>query len=197
MMGAAADESYRKKRQVVSPSRIASTTFTPTGPASTVADWGWTIAGGRPAFVVRFLRGRKMRTEQQLFDELAAALQFPYYFGENWDALNECVADLSWLPAEGYLLVITDGAQILADSSETEWEIFVRQMNDAGHEWSEPSGEGEGWARPATPFHVVLQADGGDFESLSERVARAGVIRDRVQVSGGAPTAAGREPEDV
>jgi hypothetical protein len=29
---------------------------------------------------------------------LAEQLRFPGYFGRNWDAFEECVRDLSWLP---------------------------------------------------------------------------------------------------
>jgi hypothetical protein len=29
--------------------------------------------------------------------EFAASFQFPYYFGENWPAFDECINDLSWL----------------------------------------------------------------------------------------------------
>src|SRR6266478_2963181 len=63
--------------------------------------------------VCRVIRGRKARTRQGLFDEFAAALQFPCYFGENWDAFDECLSDLEWLPADGYLLLVTQSAHLL------------------------------------------------------------------------------------
>ena len=38
----------------------------------------------------------------------ARALRFPEWFGHNWDALADCLADLSWMPAGGYLLLLED-----------------------------------------------------------------------------------------
>jgi len=44
-----------------------------------------------------------MVTEDGLYDEFAAALQSPHYFGGNGDALSECLADLSWLSAQSFM----------------------------------------------------------------------------------------------
>src|SRR5262249_52404434 len=57
-----------------------------------------------PRAVVRVIRGRKSRTVRAFFDEVSAALQFPYYFGENWAAFDECITDLDWLAGDAYLL---------------------------------------------------------------------------------------------
>ena len=39
---------------------------------------------------------------------LAQALAFPEWFGGNWDALEDCLTDLSWRPADGYVLLLED-----------------------------------------------------------------------------------------
>jgi RNAse (barnase) inhibitor barstar len=39
-----------------------------------------------------------------LLATIATQLSFPDYFGGNWDALEECICDLSWLPT-GRVLV--------------------------------------------------------------------------------------------
>lgn len=38
-----------------------------------------------------------IRNRQQLFEQYMNAGSFPEYFGLNWDALEECLRDLSWL----------------------------------------------------------------------------------------------------
>ena len=39
-----------------------------------------------------------IRSKQKLLRILADELRLPDYFGHNWDALEECLRDLSWLP---------------------------------------------------------------------------------------------------
>ena len=52
---------------------------------------------GSPALVAEVPAG--ITTKEALLDELYRRLRFPDYFGDNWDALEECIRDLSWLPA--------------------------------------------------------------------------------------------------
>ena len=46
--------------------------------------------------------------KDDLLLELAQSLRFPDYFGQNWDALEECMRDLSWLPAGAVSIVHRD-----------------------------------------------------------------------------------------
>lgn len=116
----------------------------------------WRDAG----LTVRSVRGRKMRTVDRLFDEVAAALQFPHYFGENWPAFDECLSDMDWLPTEsGIVIVILDANEVLRDSPDSELEVLVRLIERAADHYAQPIERGEWWDRPAVPFHVVLQTE--------------------------------------
>lgn len=138
--------------------------------SATNAAWAWTESGS----VVRVLRGQKMKTEQGVFDEVGAALQFPYYFGENWDAMDECITDLEWLPSgAGYVLVIADADQALI-ADEESLSILSSVLARAIEEWATPVERGEWWDRPAVAFSVVLQA----------APANAGVCRQRWEAAG-------------
>lgn len=109
----------------------------------------------RRRFAARWLRGGHMTTRAALFAELAAALQLPWYFGENWDALDECLADLDWLPAQGYVLLILDSAQVLKGESPAERQNFWSILERAAKEWSEPRTDPP--RRKMKIFRVVLQ----------------------------------------
>ena len=41
-----------------------------------------------------------------LFDQFARQLGFPEWFGGNWDALEDCLGDLSWRADAGRVLVL-------------------------------------------------------------------------------------------
>ncbi len=38
-----------------------------------------------------------IQDKSSLLKRLSDGLRFPYYFGENWDALFDCLRDLSWI----------------------------------------------------------------------------------------------------
>jgi hypothetical protein len=41
-----------------------------------------------------------------LLTAVASELGFPAYFGENWDALLDCLRDMSWASADTYVIVV-------------------------------------------------------------------------------------------
>lgn len=42
------------------------------------------------------LDGRALADKQSLLAGIGQVLEFPDYFGANWDALEECLGDMSW-----------------------------------------------------------------------------------------------------
>lgn len=47
----------------------------------------------------------RIDAQDALFERLAKALDFPAWFGGNWDALEDCLGDLSWRAGGGHVLV--------------------------------------------------------------------------------------------
>lgn len=86
-----------------------------------------------------------VKTDEELFAVIASAMRFPDYFGNNWDALDECLGDMDWLPAEGYLLVIRNSAEGWSQSPYVLGRFLTA--------WLEAS---EYWVQEKTPFHLVF-----------------------------------------
>src|SRR5262249_51187363 len=120
-----------------------------------------------PRAVVRVIRGRKSRTVRAFFDEVSAALQFPYYFGENWAAFDECITDLDWLPGDAYLFLISRADLLLCDAGPEEFQILVTSLASANVEWVTPNAYMPR-QRPPTPFHVLVQSPSAAAGSAAE-----------------------------
>lgn len=131
---------------------------------SPLTDRMWAIDGSSAA-AVRFVRGMRMTNVNDLFNEWSAALQFPYYFGGNWAAVDECIVDLDWLHAEAYVLVVLEAGYALPD--DNDFSVLLKILRSAATEWSEPDE-----FRTARPFKVVLQ-------ETSE--SRTGKLRERLE----------------
>ena len=87
-----------------------------------------------PEFTVAVLDGTAAGTRAEFFQELARVLHFPDYFGRNWDAVYDCLTDLSWLPAAGYVLVL-DGFEQLATNEPGQWEILLKVLRESCTFW--------------------------------------------------------------
>jgi hypothetical protein len=88
--------------------------------------------------------GADVTDKASFLQAVATACDFPEWFGHNWDALADSLADLSWAPAPGYVLLY-DRHQAYASSPE--WPMVVDIF-----EWT-----ARRWAGEAVPFAVLLR----------------------------------------
>ncbi len=73
-------------------------------------------------------------------------MKLPAYFGENWDALADCLRDFEWLKSKGYVLHLSGG------------EKFARAAADDYHTALAVLGEAaDFWKRKGTPFLVFVE----------------------------------------
>lgn len=72
----------------------------------------------------------------ELMERFAAAARFPTWFGGNWDALADALADLSWRPATGYLLLIEHARDWRAAHAE-DFDVLLDILNEAAVRWGE------------------------------------------------------------
>lgn len=110
-----------------------------------------------------------------LYREFATVFKFPDYFGENFNALDECITDLEWLPADGYLLVIKNSGSLLNEEPEDTLESLLSILDGAGSEWATPVVQGEVWDREGVPFHTILMLDENEAPDFYLRLKKLGL----------------------
>ncbi|GIJ76624.1 Barstar (barnase inhibitor) [Micromonospora phaseoli] len=125
-------------------------------------------ASGR--FVVARLDGMRMADTNQVFYDFSDALLFPSYFGWNWHAVSDCLRDLHWLAADGYLVIIDNAPHLLPGSLQDRHTLF-RILARAVDHWASPLGQPEG---KVVPFGVLLLCDREEETMhLRQDIARA------------------------
>jgi len=68
--------------------------------------------------------------------KLAQALHFPEWFGGNWDALSDCLSDLSWVEGEGYLVLLED-CETFAARAQSDFLTAADIFNTTAAVWRE------------------------------------------------------------
>jgi RNAse (barnase) inhibitor barstar len=107
-------------------------------------------ASGAGCLVLRVDLSRA-RTKEDMLEMVGKALRFPEWFGHNWDALTDCLLDMGWLPAEGYVIIL-DHCDRVHGRAEADFVTLMQVFQSAAETWREDG----------IPFWclVDMQADG-------------------------------------
>ena len=93
-------------------------------------------AAKRAGYAFFHLDGKNIERKEQLLNHVATALHFPNHFGQNWDALEECLTDLEWVDGDGYLIYF-DHIDGLLSAHPDQFATFVEIVRDAVESWKE------------------------------------------------------------
>jgi RNAse (barnase) inhibitor barstar len=93
-------------------------------------------AAKRNAMAYFHIEGKNITRKEQLLNHVATALHFPKDFGHNWDALEECLTDMEWADADGYV-IFYDHIDGLLAAHPDQFETFVEICRDAVASWKE------------------------------------------------------------
>ena len=83
---------------------------------------------------------------------IAQALAFPDWFGGNWDALEDCLSDLSWSDAAGHVLLFENADVLPADERGILLDILASAASS--------------WAERKRPFFAVFLNGAADLPEL-------------------------------
>jgi hypothetical protein len=107
--------------------------------------------------VTRIVRGQRCVSKERTLQEWAAAFQFPSYFGNNWDAFEECLNDLAWLNARQVVAFVTR-ADAMVPRSPGAFAMLLEILAAA----EKNSG-----------FRAVLQCSPARADALHRRITKA------------------------
>ena len=88
------------------------------------------------AFAVFRIDLKRATDKDSLLAAIGKEMAFPEWFGFNWDALADCLNDLAWRPAEGYL-VLLEHCDILHERAENELISVLQIFEQAANNWRE------------------------------------------------------------
>ena len=87
-------------------------------------------------FACFHIDGKNIGRKEQLMNAVATALHFPKHFGNNWDALEECLDDLDLPDADGVGLYY-DHIDALLTAHPDQFETLVEILRDSVAAWKE------------------------------------------------------------
>ena len=90
----------------------------------------------------------KVADKKSLLTAICGALNFPDYLGMNWDALNDCLTDMSWKPSAGYALLFT-GLRTFSKSKPEDMHVLREIFSSATQYWKQKK----------VPFFIVISAN--------------------------------------
>lgn len=96
------------------------------------------------------------RSIAAVLEKLGKALKLPDWYGANFDALSDCLTDLSWNTAPGYVLLLSG-----ADQLHTRDQAAFATLNEVF------TGVIENWREAKVPFWVFHVFDDGRPNGLA------------------------------
>ena len=109
------------------------------------------------------ISGNQIKTESDLMGVLSNSLEFPDYFGKNWDALFDCIGDslvalesTSW---KGLCLVITEIENFLI-TNQFDLTMFLILINDFEKE--------KNLTKRKLPIKLILDCDSSLIRNLAD-----------------------------
>ncbi|MGI0486156.1 barstar family protein [Pantanalinema rosaneae CENA516] len=103
------------------------------------------------------LDGQTITNKLEFLKACAQAMEFPPYFGLNWDAFEDSLTDLDWLPAQGYV-VLYDYPERFAQADPGEWATALEIFQAAIEYWQDAN----------VPMYILLKTSSPSFGNIAK-----------------------------
>lgn len=95
--------------------------------------------------------------KEAFLDAVGKALDFPDWYGHNWDALADCLTDLSWMAADGYVIVL-EHSDAFSQAAPADFAMALSVFQDAADTWREDG----------IPFWTLVGTSGDGIDWLQD-----------------------------
>ena len=109
-------------------------------------------AVGRAGWRPFWLAGQTVTGKDEFLAACAEAFEFPDWFGHNWDALTDCLTDLTWATAMAGYVFVYAGWQALAQEDPETFGTALDIFREAVDLWQDTE----------TPMAVLLPITGSE-----------------------------------
>ena len=95
-----------------------------------------------------YLRGIRCKTEDDFLIEVSASFQFPFYYGENWPAFDECIQDLEWIKFTKIFILFDDFSLSFREQEHIQKKLqdrIIRYFTRAIEYWESEGKTVELW----------------------------------------------------
>ncbi len=93
-------------------------------------------AAGAAKLLFRSVDAAHADSKSALLAALAKGLKLPEHFGDNWDALADCLEDGEWLGSHGMVIAIRHAAHY-QKAHASDWETLSDILSEAAEYWRE------------------------------------------------------------
>ena len=97
----------------------------------------------------------RARSKDDMLDLIGRGLAFPEWFGHNWDALADCLLDMGWRPALGFVVVLKN-AEMVRARAESDFATLLKIFADVADERRDD----------AVPFWCLVDIPHSDYPAL-------------------------------
>ena len=85
-------------------------------------------------YLIFSIDGTKINSKKDLLSRLASEMKFPTYFGNNWDALEECLKDLNWFIENGYVIRFINADKFIKDHP-SDFRVLIEIAEAVANHW--------------------------------------------------------------
>jgi RNAse (barnase) inhibitor barstar len=85
--------------------------------------------------LIAIIDGELNKTADDFYINIAKAIHFPDYFGNNIDSFDELINDLDWLEENDIKIIFKNYDEFLSDENDEIREIILTVLDDAAAEW--------------------------------------------------------------